>query len=230
MSIDYHKSFLPAYDRAFVKNGKSRPRPNSEQTAGIRAPLSEPTYLVAGPGTGKTTVLTLRILKLITCDQIPPGAILATTFTVKAAAELRSRILGWGYPVIEALLADTSLMAADRSWLESIDLNQVVTGTLDSLCQEALSQHRAPGMQPPVMIDTFLSNTVLIRQGLFPSGLHSTDTTDGKDLDDWLLSLRNDARYGWGLGSKRDLLANLWDRLHQDQVDPRLARRVCQPG
>ncbi len=108
-------NFLRAYDIAFVKNGKSRPRPNPEQTAGITAVLSEPTYLVAGPGTGKTTVLTLRILKLITCDQIPPGAILATTFTVKAAAELRSRILGWGYPLIEVLLADKSLKATDRA-------------------------------------------------------------------------------------------------------------------
>jgi DNA helicase-2/ATP-dependent DNA helicase PcrA len=219
MSIDYISRFLPAYDKAFVKNGKARPRPNPEQAAGVTAVLSAPTFLVAGPGTGKTTVLTLRILKLITCDQMPPGAILATTFTVKAAAELRSRILGWGYPLIEALLADKSLNAADRKWLESIDLNQVVTGTLDSLCQEALSQHRTPGMQPPVMIDTFLANTVLIRQGLFPSQLHSTANQNGLDLDAWLLSLRNDAKFGWGLGAKRDLLMNLWDRLHQDQVD-----------
>jgi DNA helicase-2/ATP-dependent DNA helicase PcrA len=214
MSIGYSKHFLSAYDQAFVKNGKSRPRPNAEQTDGITSPADEPTYLVAGPGTGKTTVLTLRILKLITCDQIPPGAILATTFTVKAAAELRSRILGWGYPLIEALLSDSSLSADDRQWLESVDLNQVVTGTLDSLCEQALNQHRAPGLQPPVMIDTFLSNTVLVRQGLFPGSLH-TDP----DLDSWLLSLRNDAKFGWNLGAKRDLLMSLWDRLHQDQVD-----------
>ncbi len=213
MSIDYKKHFLPAYDRAFVTNGKSRPRPNSEQTNGITSPANEPTYLVAGPGTGKTTVLTLRILKLITCDQIPPGAILATTFTVKAAAELRSRILGWGYKLIEQLLADTNLPTADRAWLEGVDLNQVVTGTLDSLCQDALSQHRAPGLQPPVMIDTFLSNTVLVREGLFAGSLY-TDP----DLDSWLLTLRNDAKFGWNLGAKRDLLMSLWDRLHQDQV------------
>lgn len=214
MSINYSEHFLPAYDLAFVKNGKPRPRPNPEQTAGIISPADSSTYLVAGPGTGKTTVLTLRILKLITCDQVPPGAILATTFTVKAAAELRSRVLGWGYPLIEALLADKSLSAADRHWIESVDLNQVVTGTLDSLCQEALSQHRAPGMQPPVMIDTFLSNTVLVRQGLFPGSLHADP-----DLDTWLLSLRNDAKFGWNLGAKRGLLMSLWDRLHQDQVD-----------
>lgn len=213
MSIDYSRVFLPAYDRAFVKNGASRPRPNPEQTDGITAPVAEPTFLVAGPGTGKTTVLTLRILKLITCDQIPPGAILATTFTVKAAAELRSRILGWGYRLIEELLADQSLSTADHAWLAAVDLNQVVTGTLDSLCQNALSQHRAPGMQPPVMVDDYLAHTVLVREGLFPGNLH-----DDPDLDAWLLALRNDARFGWNLGAKRSLLMSLWERLHQDQV------------
>ncbi len=214
MSINYNKHFLPAYDRAFVKKGKARPRPNKEQTNGIKSHANTPTYLVAGPGTGKTTVLTLRILKLITCDKIPPGAILATTFTVKAAAELRSRILSWGYALIKALLADTSLTKSDRLWLELVDLNQVVTGTLDSLCQEALSQHRSPGMPPPLMIDTFLSNTVLVRQGLFRDSLYADD-----DLDSWLLAQRNNAKFGWNLGAKRALLMNLWDRIHQDQVD-----------
>lgn len=216
MVISYRRHFLPAYDRAFVKNGKQRPRPNPQQTDGITAPVAAPAFLVAGPGTGKTTVLTLRILKLIICDQIPPGAILATTFTVKAAAELRSRILGWGYRLIEELLADNSLSADDCEWLEEVDLNQVVTGTLDSLCQQALSQHRAPGMQPPIMIDDYLAHTVLVREGLFPGNLHNDP-----DLDAWLLSLRNNAKFGWNLGAKRSLLISLWDRLHQDQVDPR---------
>jgi DNA helicase-2/ATP-dependent DNA helicase PcrA len=52
--------------------------------------------VLAGPGTGKTTALALRVLKLIFVDRQDPGGILATTFTKKAAAELRSRILGWG--------------------------------------------------------------------------------------------------------------------------------------
>ena len=212
MSIDFDQHFLAAYDRAFIKGGRSRPRPNPEQRQGITAAADEPVYLVAGPGTGKTTVLTLRILKLITCDRIPPGAILATTFTVKAAAELRSRILGWGYPLVEALKTDRSLTAEDQAWLSSIDLNQVLTGTLDSLCQEALSQHREPGQQPPVMIDTYLSNTVMMREGLFPGQRYQDN-----DLNDWLLALKGGSTWGWNLGAKRSLLMSFWDRLHQDQ-------------
>ena len=63
------------------------------------------------------------------------------------------------------------------------------------------------------MIDTYLSNTVLVRQGLFPGSFQND-----ADLDEWLLSLRNDAKFGWNLGAKRILLMSLWDRLHQDQV------------
>ena len=66
---------------------------NQEQDDAVRAEPDPPTYIVAGPGSGKTTVLALRTLKLIFVDGIPPSAILATTFTRKAAAELRSRVL-----------------------------------------------------------------------------------------------------------------------------------------
>src|SRR5690348_16030813 len=67
-----------------------------DQRAAIEAPLGQSLQLVAGPGTGKTTTLTLRLLKVIFVDGVPPSAIVATTFTKKAAGELRSRMLGWG--------------------------------------------------------------------------------------------------------------------------------------
>ena len=41
---------------------------------------------------------------------------------------------------------------------------------------------------------------------------------DDQYLDAWLLALRNGAKFGWNLGAKRKLLMDLWDRLHQDQV------------
>jgi superfamily I DNA/RNA helicase len=47
--------------------------------------------IIAGPGTGKTATLTARIARLIQEGQ-DPASILALTFTVKAAGELRERI------------------------------------------------------------------------------------------------------------------------------------------
>ena len=69
---------------------------NKQQQKAILSEPNKSLFIVAGPGSGKTTVMVLKILKYIFVDGIDPSEILATTFTKKAADELYSRILGWG--------------------------------------------------------------------------------------------------------------------------------------
>ena len=64
-----------------------------EQRRAVLAP-DGPLLIVAGPGSGKTTVLAARIAYLIVSRQIPPTSILALTFATKAARELGSRLCG----------------------------------------------------------------------------------------------------------------------------------------
>jgi len=51
-----------------------------------------PLLVVAGPGTGKTRVVTRRVAWLIATKRARPAEILALTFTDKAAAELQGRV------------------------------------------------------------------------------------------------------------------------------------------
>src|SRR5713226_3025784 len=51
-----------------------------------------PLLLLAGPGTGKTHTLALRIKWLIEEKEVPPGEITVITFTGEAARNMRARI------------------------------------------------------------------------------------------------------------------------------------------
>jgi DNA helicase-2/ATP-dependent DNA helicase PcrA len=90
---------------------------NSQQHEAVTSETKQ-ILVLAGPGSGKTRVLTQRIAFLVYEKQISPGAILAVTFTNKAAREMRIRL--------ERMLG----RGVDALWL----------GTFHSICAKVLRQ------------------------------------------------------------------------------------------
>ena len=91
---------------------------NDAQRAAVTHPHG-PLLVIAGPGSGKTRVITHRIGWLIE-QGTPPWRILAVTFTNRAAREMRSRL--------EALIGTDD---GDRVWL----------GTFHRICVRMLRSH-----------------------------------------------------------------------------------------
>jgi superfamily I DNA/RNA helicase len=97
--------------------------------------------IVAGPGTGKTRTLTMRIAHLMIKKEVAPGNILAVTFTRKAAREMQQRL--------RTILGDACKLP--------------LVATFHSLCFKILNDLKTEGTQSIVDED---ERKVLIREAV----------------------------------------------------------------
>ena len=74
---------------------------DEEQRAAVLA-CRGPVCILAGAGTGKTRTITHRIAHAVLSDEVPPGQLLAVTFTARAAGQMRSRLRQLGVGGVQA--------------------------------------------------------------------------------------------------------------------------------
>ena len=184
---------------------------NEDQKNAIFSQPNQSLFLVAGPGSGKTTVMVLKILKFIFVDDINPNEILATTFTKKAAEELYSRILGWGDEIKNHII-DGSDDFEIFERIARIDFNQIQVGTTDKLAEEIMRQHKEPGTNHPIIIENFVSNSAMIKI------LSENERYKDENLKECLKRLTGKEKLDEP-SKMSGILLEIKDRIFHDQID-----------
>lgn len=129
---------------------------NEHQSLAVTWPY-ESVLVLAGAGSGKTSVLTARIAFLIN-DGVHPGNIMAVTFTNKAAEEMRKRL--------------RKIMGKD-------EVNAIWVGTFHSICNRLLrTEHEAAGLPKNFAILDMDGQEVLLRSIIKDANLAGTDTDE----------------------------------------------------
>ena len=193
---------------------------NEDQRKAILSAPNQSLFLVAGPGSGKTTVMVLKILKFIYVDDIDPEEIFATTFTRKAAEELYSRILGWGDEIKIHLIENSSDFEVFEK-ISKIDFNKIRVGTTDKLAEEIMREHKEPGENQPVVIENFVSNSAMIKI------LSENGRYKNKELQEYIKILTGKDKLDEPSKMSEKIL-EIKDRIYHDQVDLNELYGKCQ--
>ncbi len=128
---------------------------NDQQRAAVQA-TEGPVLVLAGPGSGKTRVLTRRIAYLIEEEKTDPWHVLAVTFTNKAAKEMADRV--------EELIGHRFPPPAEG---RRRSLGGLTIGTFHSVCARVLRvEVEAAGFQRNWVIYDVTDQLALVREVL----------------------------------------------------------------
>ena len=185
---------------------------NSAQREAVTYAGDSVLQIVAGPGSGKTTVIALRALRHVFVEGVPPENVLITTFTRKAAKELRTRWLEWGSVILEEI-----------DGRRDIDLNKCMIDTLDSVAHQVLSDYRPIGEPRPIISETPASVATL-RRVVFGDMYNANKDALGEYLRRHTSDGNRPGNHGEALSTTKRLL----ERLVQDRVDLNSYRKTGQ--
>lgn len=96
---------------------------NAQQKKALYASPNSVLQVIAGPGTGKTHLITCRVAYLLTYYHVDPRGLIVTTFTKKASLEMKERL--------------SELLKGEKE----INLGGLFIGTFHSICLKFLRIH-----------------------------------------------------------------------------------------
>ncbi len=102
----------------------------------ISAPL-EPAVVIAGAGSGKTSVMAARVVYLVATGQVAPDEVLGLTFTTKATAELAARVRS----ALEAAGLDAPRRTAGGEPDEQPERVEPLVSTYNAYAASLLTEH-----------------------------------------------------------------------------------------
>lgn len=185
--------------------------PNLNQEQAILH-VDGPLYLPAGPGSGKTRVLLWRTVNLIIFHSVQPTDIYLSTFTEKAALQLREGLRQY-------LGAVTNITGV------SYDIGNMYVGTVHSLCQRLIADrrlypNRARPKTPQLMDD--------LEQYFFLYNRRRWDALTAVAAFDGEPNFAINSYFGKNSNSRHNAVVNmiaLFNRFSEERVDPVLAHK-----
>lgn len=183
-------------------------KPNPNQKEAILH-TEGPLYLPAGPGSGKTRVLLWRTLNLIVFHGLKPEEIYLSTFTEKAALQLREGLRG----LLGMVTSQTG---------QPYDISRMYVGTVHSLCQRLILDRRFyPNRQrrrAPALLDDLGQYFYLYKLSQWSKLLDGI--AFGDDPNSAISSL-----FGENSSSRHKAVTNvigLFNRLSEEVADPKV--------
>lgn len=183
--------------------------PNKEQEKAILYDGKEPLFITAAPGSGKTRVLLWRVVNLIACQNIKPEEIYLSTFTEKAAFQLREGL-------------KSMLGLASNETNQPYDLSKMYLGTIHSNCHRIITdrnflkdKHRT---RPPIVLAESQQYFHIYRKRFWDEIVKASGFADMESANTEINAYFN------GYGSSRHNAVTkciaFFNRMSEEMVDP----------
>ena len=183
--------------------------PNDAQKEAILH-VDGPLFLPAGPGSGKTRVLLWRTVNLVMTHDVQPNEIFLSTFTEKAALQLKNGLR-------------TLLSAVSARNGKTYDTGKLYVGTVHSLCRQLLMDRRFTThgfrSKPPILLDE-LGQYMFLRRGVvWDAVLHAPKTPVSNVIINSTFGARGVSRHNAVTN-----LISFFNSLSEEMIDPDITK------